>query len=56
MADFDIRICPSCGTSFVEDSQMYQDPDRCPACGTDLRALEADTPALVPPIIEEPDL
>lgn len=56
MADFDIRFCPACGTSFVEDSQMYVDPDRCPNCGADLRALEPESPALEPPLLEEPDL
>jgi len=31
--DQDIRICPYCGTTYLEDSNMYEDVNRCPHCG-----------------------
>jgi len=31
--DLPIRVCPSCGASYMEDQNMYEDVDRCPNCG-----------------------
>ena len=35
IVDLPIRACPfpECQCIWVEDSQMYEEPDRCPACG-----------------------
>lgn len=42
MAYADIRICPSCKQVFVEDDQMYVEPERCPHCGADLADEELE--------------
>jgi rubrerythrin len=36
--DLPVRRCPVCGQVFMEDEQMYVDPQRCPACGADTAA------------------
>ncbi len=36
MADGDLWVCPQCGVLYVEDSQMWEAPWRCPHCGADL--------------------
>ena len=33
-----LRRCPACGEIFIEDPQMYPEPDRCPACGSPLNS------------------
>lgn len=31
--DMPVRVCPQCGAVWIEDSIMYEDPERCPRCG-----------------------
>ncbi len=33
VADLPLRVCNRCGGVWMEDSQMYEDVDRCPHCG-----------------------
>lgn len=33
MAFCDLRLCPVCKHTWLEDDRMYEDPDRCPRCG-----------------------
>jgi DNA-directed RNA polymerase subunit RPC12/RpoP len=28
-----VRVCPYCGTVYIEDDHMYEDVNRCPHCG-----------------------
>lgn len=46
MADMDVRYCPACGAVFVEDSQMWTDPQCCPHCGYDLATHDKDRDAV----------
>jgi phage FluMu protein Com len=34
ITDLPVRRCPACDLVFVEDNQMYLEPDRCPRCNT----------------------
>ncbi len=34
--DLPIRRCPRCGTLYIEDPAMYEDPNLCPHCGADV--------------------
>ena len=31
--DLPIRVCNKCGAVWMEDNQMYDDPNKCPGCG-----------------------
>lgn len=42
--DMPVRHCRRCKAVWVEDSQMYEEPERCPHCGAD-----PDTGALSKP-------
>ena len=45
IVDQNIRICPHCGTLYIEDNNMYEDVNRCPGCGKQVfkeREDEAD--------------
>lgn len=33
IVDDQIRVCGACRAVFLEDPQMYLDPDLCPHCG-----------------------
>lgn len=35
MAFGDVRKCPVCPGYWIEDNQMYLDPEICPQCGAD---------------------
>jgi len=35
MAFGDVRKCPACPATWIEDDQMYEDPEVCPHCGAD---------------------
>lgn len=35
IADLPVRVCPACGAVWIEDGNMYEDTDICPACGVD---------------------
>jgi ribosomal protein S27AE len=36
IVDDPIRHCPRCGEIYLEDNQIYEEPDTCPACGASL--------------------
>jgi uncharacterized protein with PIN domain len=36
IVDSQVRVCPVCKNVYLEDSIMYEDPDRCPRCGATL--------------------
>jgi len=36
MAYGDIRKCSACPAFWIEDDQMYEDPNTCPHCGVDV--------------------
>lgn len=42
IVDFPIRKCPACPAVYLEDAQMYEDTNICPACGS---AMEPPAPA-----------
>ena len=31
--DMPLRVCNRCGAPWIEDDQMQEETDRCPACG-----------------------
>lgn len=33
ITDLPVRVCRSCGATYMEDANMYEDPARCPHCG-----------------------
>ncbi len=34
IVDLPLYWCRACGATWLGDNQMYEDPDRCPRCGT----------------------
>jgi len=43
ITDLPVRVCNQCDAVWVEDDQMYEDPERCPHCGAWPRPIEGDT-------------
>lgn len=42
MAFGDVRKCPACPEYWIEDDQMYEDPNVCPHCGVDAGDIMKD--------------
>jgi len=34
ITDLPVHVCRACGAVWMADDKMYEDPDRCPHCGT----------------------
>ncbi|HAJ28119.1 MAG TPA: hypothetical protein DCG53_12895 [Syntrophus sp. (in: bacteria)] len=43
IVDDPIRICGACRAIFLEDPQMYLEPDLCPHCGQSIDAAAKDS-------------
>ena len=33
IVDLPVRVCRKCLATYMEDENMYEEPDRCPHCG-----------------------
>jgi DNA-directed RNA polymerase subunit M/transcription elongation factor TFIIS len=40
--DQPIRICPHCKAIYIEDTNMYEDVNRCPNCGKHVEKTDKD--------------
>lgn len=38
--DMPVHCCNRCDAVWIEDDQMYEEPDRCPHCGVRAKAAE----------------